>query len=66
MSPTTYEILGGRLVAPEEALATDGRLWLVIADRSSQPWAEFLGQVEQQRRLSNSWRWDFLTLYLYE
>jgi mannosyltransferase len=66
MRPATYELLGGRLFSPEEALVNEGRLWLVIADRSRQPWVEFLGQVEQQRRLSDAWRWDFLTLYLYE
>ncbi|MBN1811545.1 MAG: glycosyltransferase family 39 protein [Anaerolineae bacterium] len=66
LRPSVYQVLGGRLVTPGEALATEGRLWLVISDRSSQPWEEFLGQVEQQRRLSDSWRWDFLTMYLYE
>lgn len=66
MRPSTYEVLGGRLLTPEEALAAKGRLWLVVADRSSQPWEVFLARVEQGRRLSDSWRWDFLTVYLYE
>jgi mannosyltransferase len=66
MRPETYRVLGGRLVTPEEALAAEGRLWLVIADRSSQPWEGFLEDVEQGRRLSDSWRWELLTLYLYE
>jgi hypothetical protein len=66
MRPETYRVLGGRLVTPEEALTTEGRLWLVVADRSRQPWKEVLEEVGRNRRLGNSWRWEFLTLYLYE
>ena len=66
MRPETYRILGGHLVAPEEALEAEGRLWLVVAGRSSQPWAEVLGQIEPERQLRDSWEWKFLTLYLYE
>ncbi|MFL7794399.1 MAG: hypothetical protein AB8I69_19815, partial [Anaerolineae bacterium] len=64
--PETYRVLGGRLVTPEEALATEGRLWLVVADRSKQPWEGVLEEADRDRRLANSWRWEFLMLYLYE
>ena len=66
MRPETYRVLGGHLVVPEEALAAEGRLWLVVAGRSSQPWEGVLGQVEQERQLVNLWKWEFLTVYLYE
>jgi hypothetical protein len=64
--PVTYRVLGGRLIAPGEALAVEGRLWLVVADRSQQPWEGFLEQVEQERRRDGSWEWDNLSLYRYE
>jgi uncharacterized membrane protein len=66
MRPETYRALGGRLVTPGEALATEGRLWLVIADRSSQPWGGFLEQVERGRQLGDSWKREFLTVYKYD
>ena len=66
MRPETYRVLGGQLVTPEDALATEGRLWLLIADRSSQPWEVFLERVEQERQLGDSWKWEHLTLYQYE
>ena len=66
MRPATYQVLGGRLITPDEALETDGALWLVIADRSSQPWEMFLERVEQERGLGHTWRWDYVTVYRYE
>ncbi|MBN1977746.1 MAG: glycosyltransferase family 39 protein [Anaerolineae bacterium] len=66
MRPETYRVLGGRLVTPEEALEAEGRLWLVVAGRSSQPWEGFLGQIEQERQLGDSWEWEFLSVYRYD
>jgi hypothetical protein len=66
MRPSTYQVLGGRLVTSDEILATEGRLWLVIAGRSSQPWEGLLEQIERDRQVQDVWRWGLLAVYLYD
>ena len=63
--PATYRIVGGELVEPDAALSTTGRLWLVVSERSRQPWEGFLVQVQEQRRLEGTWEWEGLVLYRY-
>jgi mannosyltransferase len=65
LQPEVYRLLGGRVVSGGD-LSGGGRLWLVVTDRSSQPWEEVMQEVGRERRLVDSWRWEFLTLYLYE
>ena len=56
---------GSYVVTSDEALAAEGRLWLVITDRSRQPWEGFLERVRQERQEDGVWDWSNLTLYRY-
>jgi mannosyltransferase len=66
MRPSTYQVLGGRLVTSDEVLAAKGRLWLVLAGRSSQPWEALLERIDREREVEEVWQWELLTVYLYD
>lgn len=63
--PDITRLLGGRVFSLEEVLAAEGRLWLVVTDRSRQPWEPFLEMVGRERELDGAWNWGDLDLYRY-
>lgn len=65
LRPEVYQLLGGRIVSAKD-LPVKERLWLVVADRSSQPWEALLKRIGDEKRVEDVWRWDQLTLYLYD